>query len=180
MKEFLFLSIRSHAREQLFVFALKIEGATKIGYRTITIGGVRNPVVIENIDEILSLTVKYIKDRFKMYEKDFDILFRVYGKNGVMGSSEPQIKITSHELCIIPEVVAKTQKLANDIAHAAVYELMHGTFGGILKTGSGNLAFPYSWIIPMGAVYIWNIWHHLPLEDPCEPFRMKVINFPRS
>ncbi|MEW6047380.1 MAG: hypothetical protein AB1609_13015 [Bacillota bacterium] len=26
--------------------------------------------------------------------------------------------------------------------------------------------------------YVWRVWHALQLEDPLEPFRMKVIEFP--
>jgi hypothetical protein len=34
--------------------------------------------------------------------------------------------------------------------------------------------------IDIGPAYAWNIWHAIELEDPCEPFKINIIEFPRK
>ena len=68
-------------------YELKLEGAALSGYRTVSFAGVRDPIFISQIDEIIKAVRDRTTDNFSDYsESDYKLYFRVYGKNGVMGS----------------------------------------------------------------------------------------------
>lgn len=156
---------------------IKIEGVAKAGYRTISIAGTRDPIMINEIEEVTKAVGEHVKEVFrdKVSSKDYQLLFRLYGKDGVEGEIEP-CKKRAHELGIIIEVVAKTQEMANDVCAVARSTMLHYHYKG-RKTTAGNLAFPYSPSdIPMGASYRFNVYHLLELEDSSELFPVELVN----
>jgi hypothetical protein len=44
------------------VYKVKLEGAELLGYRTVFIGGIRDPILIEGIDEFLENTADYTSE----------------------------------------------------------------------------------------------------------------------
>lgn len=155
---------------------VKIEGVVRAGYRTISIAGARDPIMLDEIAEITSAVGSYVEEVFKdrISPKDYQLLFRLYGKDGVEGEIEPQKKV-AHELGIIIEVVAKTQEIANDICAVARSTMLHYHYQG-RKATAGNLAFPYSPSdIPMGAMYRFNVYHLIEVDDPSEPFSIELV-----
>jgi hypothetical protein len=161
-------------------YTLKIEGARRVGYRTISICGIRDERLISCIDLFLEQTRKHVEKKFlplKLNE-DYHLLFRVYGKNGVLGDAEPIKQTKAHELGLIIDAVAPEEELADAVCTAATDYVLHADYPGRLTTAA-NVAFPYS---PrehgMGPVYIYNIWHLLELDDPCEPFDINIREFP--
>ena len=46
-------------------YTVKLEGAKRIGYRTVSIAGARDPIMIEKIDEIIEGVKERVKDNFK-------------------------------------------------------------------------------------------------------------------
>jgi hypothetical protein len=152
-------------------YTIKLEGARKIGYRTISIGGTRDPIMIRQIDDILE-AVKSMTRRNFSHEStdDYEILFAIYGRDGVMGKLEPNKDMKPHELGIIIEVIARTQELANTICSFTRSSLLHYGYPGRIAT-AGNLAFRYSPSdIPAGEVYEFSLYHLLTVEDPKEYF----------
>ncbi len=163
-------------------YKLKLEGAEKVGYRSLFIGGARDPAYLRNIDWILDFAKQRIIDEFDKkglaVGRDYHVVYRVYGKNGVMGTLEPQQEITSHELGIIMEVVAETQELAQEICYFGKYGLVWCNFEGRVTT-AGNLAYPYSpSILDTGPVYRLNVHHILDVEDPCM-FPIEIVEVGR-
>jgi len=158
---------------------VKLEGVELAGYRTITIGGIRDPVLISQIDaymEQLRRNVKQQAESIGFSEKDYELIFRVYGKNGVMREKEVVSEIRSHELGIIVDVVAETQEKAHSILDLATHLFVHSGFQGRL-CNAGNVAFPYSpFGIDTGPVYRFSTWHLLELDDPFEPFSIEFMN----
>ncbi len=156
---------------------IKLEGACLVAYRTICIAGVRDPVMIQRMDEC----EQHVRDAVRAYfgqvdAGDYRLLFHVYGRDGVMGDLEPERRIQSHELCLILEVVAGTQELANTICAFARSTLMHYSYAGRLAT-AGNLAFPYAPSdLPAGPVYKFNIHHLMEVDDPDELFPIELVN----
>jgi hypothetical protein len=148
-------------------YTIKLEGAKKAGYRTISIAGIRDPIMISRIDEILEAVKKMTKGNFvHIGSADYKVMFAIYGRDGVMGRFEPQKAPNPHELGIIIEVVAKTQKMANTICSFIRSGLLHYGYSGRIAT-AGNLAFRYSPSdIPVGEVYEFSIYHLLTVEDP--------------
>lgn len=156
---------------------IKLEGAAKVAYRTVCIAGVRDPIMIGQMDEC----EEHVLDTVKTYFSDipaesYKVLFHVYGRNGVMGALEPVKESGAHELCIVLEVVADTQALANTICALARSTLMHHSYPGRIAT-AGNLAFPFAPSdIPAGAVYKFTIHHLVEVEDTEELFRIEILD----
>lgn len=156
-------------------YTIKLEGARCIGYRTISVAGTRDPIMISQIDDILVEIKQMAKDNFsRINPEDYKILFAIYGKDGVMGALEPETGVRSHELGIIIEVVAKTQKMAGTLCSFARSSLLHYGYPGRIAT-AGNLAFRYSPSdIPAGEVYEFSLYHIMKVDDPKVHFPITV------
>ena len=152
-------------------YTIKLEGAERIGFRSIFIAGVRDPLLISRIDTV----IEFVQDavaRALPYApgEDYRLLFRVYGKNGVMGAWEPEQESIGHELGIVGEVVGASSRIAASVCSYARGAMLHYHYSG-RKATAGNLAFPYSPSdIDMGAVYNFSIYHLLEIDEPTEPF----------
>jgi len=161
-------------------YTLKVEGASQVGYRTISICGIRDERLISCIDWFLEQAKKHVEVKLHPLKpnQNYDLIFRVYGKDGVLGDAEPIKQTKSHELGLIIDAVAPEEEVADMVCTAAVDFVAHMDYPGRLTT-AGNVAFPYS---PrehrLGPVYVFNIWHLLELDDPCEPFDIQVREFP--
>jgi hypothetical protein len=157
-------------------YTLKLEGAKKVGYRSIFIGGVRDPILIAAIDGVLAAVKDHVREFFADVSPDnYQLIFHVYGKNGVMGELEPLRDPTSHELCIIGEVAAITQELATGICGRARTALLHAPYPGKMAT-AGNLALPFTPLeIPLGEVCAFNVYHLMEVDSPTELFPIKLV-----
>ncbi|MDI9391539.1 MAG: acyclic terpene utilization AtuA family protein, partial [Synergistota bacterium] len=134
-------------------YAVKLEGAKRVGFRSIFIAGVRDPILIEHIDDVLERVNEDVKDYFKDISGDkYQMIYHLYGKNGVMGEYEPTKNAKPLELCVILEVAAITQELATAICSRARTELLHCPYEGRIAT-AGNIAIPFTPLeIPLGEV----------------------------
>ncbi len=152
-------------------YTVKLEGAARVGYRTISIAGVRDPVFIGQVESIVDAVRARIADNFRDIPTDsYSLLFRLYGRNGVMGALEPHPGTGAHELGIVIEAVAPTQALADTICGFARSTMLHYGYPGRVST-AGNLAFPYSPSdLRAGEVYRFSVYHLLPVEDPVARF----------
>ena len=152
-------------------YRVKLEGAAMVAYRTFVIAGIRDPVMVEKIDIVKDKVVKQVNDYFnKIPKTDYEIIFHVYGKNGVMGALEPSNQI-AHELGVVIDVVAPTQEMANTICASARSTMLHYGYAG-RKTTAGNLAFLYSPSdVEFGPVYKFTIYHLVDVAEPGELFR---------
>ena len=123
-------------------YQVKLEGVEHIGFRSIFIGGIRDPILIKTIDLFLKSIRATTEQAFpKLSTHDgLQLIFHVYGKNGVMGSME-QSSVIPQEVCVLGEVVAPTQDEADAIAGFARVLVLHAAYDGQLATG-GNLALP--------------------------------------
>ena len=157
------------------IYTLKLEGARKVGYRTIFIGGVRDPIMINEIDNIIEFVSESVATGLKHIPKDnYRLLFHLYGKNGVMGDLEYESDTPCHELGIVGEVVGRTQDIANTICSFARGAMLHCDYTGRKATG-GNLVFLYSPSdIEIGEVYEFNIYHLLEIDSPVSLFPINL------
>lgn len=156
-------------------YAVKLEGTKCVGYRTVSIAGCRDPIMITLIDHITEAVRERVEDNFRRYGYRYFLHFNIYGKNGVMGSLEPQRTINSHELGIVIEAVADTQDIANTICSFARSTMLHYGYPGRIAT-AGNLAFPYSPSdFKAGAVYNFNVYHLLEIENPLDLFPREIL-----
>ncbi len=156
-------------------YRIKLEGARRLGFRTIAIAGVRDPIMIRQIDPIIAAVKERVADNFQHESWSYHLNFTVYGKNGVMGLWEPQPFPEGHELGIVIEAVGTTQEIANTICGFARSTMLHYGYAGRIAT-AGNLAFPYSPSdFKAGEVYAFSLYHLVETDDPCRFFPMQRI-----
>lgn len=152
-------------------YFVKLEGAKPVGFRTVSIAGARSPDFIEKIDHIVAGVRERVEDNFNdMPKGSWQLIFRTYGRDGVMGSLEPERSAPVHELGIVIEAVADTQDAADTICSFARSTMLHFGYPGRVST-AGNLAFPYSPSdMKAGKVFAFSLYHLLKLSDPLMPF----------
>jgi len=159
-------------------YTVKIEGAALAGYRSIVVAGIRDPLVLRQLEPFLSslrtVVERKIEDSLKLSRDAYTLQFRVYGSNGSLGQAEPCPQVEGHEVGLIIDVVAPSQSLAADILPIVWHTGLHHPIPeqqGLIS----NLAFPFS---PpgadMGPVYRFCANHVWQLDDPCKPFRMAI------
>ena len=159
-------------------YTVKIEGAALAGYRSIVVAGIRDPLVLRQLEPFLSslrtVVERKIEDSLKLSRDAYTLQFRIYGSNGSLGRAEPSPEVEGHEVGLIIDVVAPSQSLAADILPIVWHTGLHHPIPeqqGLIS----NLAFPFS---PpgadMGPVYRFCANHVWQLDDPCKPFHMAI------
>jgi hypothetical protein len=147
-------------------YYIKLEGARTVGFRSFTIAGVRDPIMIAGIDTILEKVEQQVHGMLKKDRNPSRIFFHVYGKDGVMGKIEPRRDDPAHELGIVIEAMGRTQVEADTLLSVTRSTLLHYGYPGRIAT-AGNLAFPFSPSdVTMGPVYEFSIYHLMELADP--------------
>jgi hypothetical protein len=155
-------------------YTVRIEGASLAGYRSIVIAGIRDPLILRQLDSFLASLRAAVEGKIAINlgapSGSYVINFRVYGRDGTMGPLEPDPAIAGHEVGIIIDVVASSQSLASDILPLIWHSGLHHPipeYQGLVS----NFAFPFSPPgIDAGPVYRFCANHVWELEDPCEPF----------
>lgn len=147
------------------VYKVKLEGARKVAYRTFVIAGIRDPLLIDKIEEVEELVKNSVMDQYPEIPRDqYEINFYNYGKNGVMGQLEPN-NAAGHELGVLFEVVAKTQSDASALCSSVRSTFLHYGYEG-RKSTAGNLAFPFAPSdVEFGAVYEFSVYHLMETVD---------------
>ncbi|THH35875.1 acyclic terpene utilization AtuA family protein [Aliishimia ponticola] len=154
---------------------VKLEGARRTGFRTVSIAGARSPDFIAGLDDILQGVRDRVADNFAdMQDGAAQLLFKVYGRDAVMGALEPLRHQPAHEVGIVIEAVAPSQDQADTICGFARATLLHFGYPGRVST-AGNLAFPYSPSdFKAGAVYEFSLYHLLHGADPATLFPLEM------
>lgn len=154
-------------------YSVKLEGAALAGYRAITICGTRDPGLIGIIDDYLASVRENVAAKaadFGIPPESYTLIFRQYGRNGVMSEREPELGDTPHEVGLLVEVVAPTQDEAAAVLSIARVNTLHVDFPGRLCK-EGNMAFPFSPSdIQTGPAYRFSVFHVLEDADPLAMF----------
>ncbi|KAJ5811679.1 hypothetical protein N7474_007980 [Penicillium riverlandense] len=159
------------------LYQVKLEGVKHLGHRTIFIGGIRDPILIQGLDDFLRLVQQTVQQAFPSVNASDTcrLVFHVYGRNGVMGPLESMKGSDPHELGILGEVLAPTQEDADAVAGFARVTMLHGSYEGQIATG-GNLASP---LTPLeqsaGPVFQFSIYHLLDIADPLALFSIDTL-----
>jgi hypothetical protein len=151
---------------------VKLEGAGKVGERYIGIVGIRDPYTIKNIDQV----IEWAKDQAteRLGTEGYKIYYHVYGKNAVMGDLEPIKQITSHELGIVVEAVAKTRELAKEAAIIGSRQIFYARLPEVKGT-AGTAAFLIDEVMPTSPAYKWTLNHTIEVDDPMELFELHQV-----
>jgi len=151
---------------------IKLEGAGKVGERYIGIAGIRDPYTIINIDKVIAWARSQVKERFG--ESGYELNYRIYGKNGVMGELEPVKEIKSHELGIVVEGVAPTKEMAQELTMIGTRQLFYARLPEVKGT-AGAAAFVVDEVLEATPAYTWTLNHTVSVDDPMEIFKVNMI-----
>lgn len=163
--------VRGSRFEPSPTYQVKLEGAALEGYRAMFIGGVRDPILIRQLDPFFKMVEEYGRGLYpELASGEAKLFFHVYGRDAVMEDLEPVRDRAPWEVGILGEVVAPTQELASAICSNVRVAVLHGPYRGQLATG-GNLALPLTPAeCELGAVYRFSIYHVMDVDDPCALF----------
>lgn len=154
-------------------YTIKLEGVRRVGFSTFTIAATRDPGLIGQIDSFLAFVRTSTATKVQALgfsPDDYQLVLRVYGRDGVMGAWEPVKEAQPLELSLIAEVVARTQEIANAALSLARVTLLHSDFPGRMCR-EGNMAFPFSPSdIERGAIYEFMLQHVVEIDDPLRMF----------
>jgi hypothetical protein len=154
-------------------YTIKLEGVRRVGYSTIVMGGVRDPYILEQMDSWLAQLDDSIKTRISntVGNKPYEIVTRVYGRDGVMGALEPlRNSVSGHEAFILWDVISESQELSRSIATSLSHMAVHNPipkWNGLIS----GVAFPYSPPeIDRGPVHEFHLNHVLVPDSPTSLF----------
>jgi hypothetical protein len=148
---------------------VKLEGAELVGYRSIVMVGIRDAIMIRQLDTVLAQARERAAERFAG-RGSYGVDYHVYGRDAVMRALEPNKTAVPHEVGLLIDVVAETQDLANAVAMYVRGTLQHIAYPDIITT-AGNLAYPFSpFNVPVGPAFRFAVYHLLPLQNGTEIF----------
>jgi hypothetical protein len=158
-------------------YYVKLEGARHTGYRYIAMGGIRDPRMIAATDSVADETRRIVARTFagSIDPSDYNLNFRIYGKDAVLGALEPTPTLAdAREIFVLIDVVGRTEAIAKSVCGVAKQFFLHLRYPGILCT-SGNIAHPFSPdVMSAGPVYEFNVYHLMPVADPCSLFPIEL------
>src|SRR5262249_42568592 len=117
---------------------VKLEGSGKIGERYVGIVGVRDPYTIANIDLVTGWARQQVIERFG--DQGYELHFSVYGRDAILGPSEPRRAMPAHELAVVAQGIAPTRAMAEEVAMIATRQMFYARLPQVKGT-AGGVAF---------------------------------------
>ncbi len=138
---------------------VKLEGASVVGHRCTFIGGIRDPILIAQLDSFLERLKGMLGNVHpELGEGSARLIFHVYGRDAVMRELEP-VTASPHEVGVLGEVTATTPEKAKAIASLARVAVLHLPYDGQIAT-AGNFALPLNPMEnPIGPVCAFSVYH---------------------
>lgn len=157
-------------------YTVKLEGACPSDYHSIFFGGIRDPILIAQLDDYIAQVTAAVKEQILF---SYDLRFIAYGVNGVMGNLDQSLSPNQmpREVGICSHARAKTQAEADYVVNLAKCYCTHALYPHQLAT-AGNFAMPFSPCeVPMGQLSEFCIYHIMQIPDPVElfPIRMSIL-----
>jgi hypothetical protein len=161
-------------------YTVKLEGVELAGFKSIILGGVRDPIILKQLNSWITGMKEKIMERIvsiygESINKRYSLNFRIYGLNAVMGKLEPN-KNVGHEVGIVIEILANTEDLARSLISSAGHIATHypvPEWSGLIT----GLAYPYSPSeLFLGPVYQFNMNHVVEPENYKAMFPVEYIN----
>jgi hypothetical protein len=162
-------------------YTVRLEAAEYLGHRFAVIAGIRDPVVLRQLDSFLAGLREVVGRKVSaslglVAGRDFRFDCRVYGKNATMGQLEPLDVVEGHEVGLVLEVIGRSAEEARAIINVVWHTGLHHPvpeWRGLIS----SLAFPYSPPeLDGGPVYRFCVNHLLELDDPGEPFTIDYVD----
>ena len=152
---------------------VKLEGSGKVGERYMGMAGIRDPYTIKNIDKVIDWAKSQVKER--LGDKEYQLSYRIFGKNGVMGDLEPIKETKSHELLVVVEGVSKDDKVAEEATLIGTRQIFYARLPEVKGT-AGTAAFVLDEVTKISSAYRWTLNHTVEVDDPLELFPITMID----
>ena len=141
---------------------LKLEGVKCVGYRTVCIAAIYDPMTISRMDYIEDVVKNFVASNSSIPADDYTLVFRRYG--GAESS-----------LSVVIDCVGRTQDIADTVCSLARSRMLHCDYDG-RKSSAGNLAFPFSPSdIHVGAVYEFSVFHLAKVDSLMETAEIEIM-----
>lgn len=155
-------------------YDVRLEGVALRGHRYLVPAGIRDPLVLRQLDHFLEESFGVVRDKVTaslgLAPDAYELTSRVYGRDACLGVLEPQRTHIGHEVGLHIEVTARSPDEAHAIANIAWHTVLHHPipeWNGLIS----NLAFPFSPPeVAVGPAYEFMLNHVLELDDPLAPF----------
>ena len=153
-------------------YTIKLEGVEPVGYRTIAIAGVRDPILISRFDDYVANIRSRVAER---YPDGYRLPSTATGATASWAALEAARAEPPFELGLVFEVIADDPETSAAVLALTRSAALHVSYPG-RKGIAGNLAFPFSPSdIAVGPVYEFTIHHLVKVDDPCAPFAMDLF-----
>jgi hypothetical protein len=146
---------------------VKLEGSGKVGERYVGIAGIRDPYTIANIDAVIAWARQQAREKFG--ERGYQLVYTVYGRDGVMGAMEPHRRTPAHELCVVVQGIAPTREMAEEVCMIGTRQMFYARLPDVKGT-AGSVAFLLDEVMPASPAYRWTLNHTVGVDDPLELF----------
>lgn len=156
-------------------YTLRLEAASLAGFQTMSIGGIRDPALLSELDTWLDEVRKRVRNSIERQfgwrmDEDYWLTVRCYGRDGVLGELEPERDSIGHEIGLLMTILASDQRRAASIASVAAHAYLHHTVPAWSGSVS-NTAFPFSpHVVDLGPSYRFSLNHVVELDRPNELF----------
>lgn len=141
---------------------VKLEGSGKVGERYVGLCGIRDPYTIANVDRVIDWAREKVRERFG--DTGYELHYKVYGRDGVMGDLEPLRDQPGHELCVMVQGVAPTREMAEELTLIGLRQMFYARLPDVKGT-AGSVSFPLDEVVQASAAYRWTLNHTLPVDD---------------
>lgn len=160
-------------------YTIKLEGSELVGYQTVVLGMVRDPIILKQLDSWIEGLIDSCKKRIDSIYSDqirlkYSLIVKIIGKNATMGEAEI-VKTLAHEVGVLFQIIAETDELSRSIAKSVSHIALHfpvPEWTGLIS----SLAFPFS---PpessKGPVYRFNMNHVVIPDNPLELFPIEYL-----
>jgi hypothetical protein len=151
-------------------YTIKLEGSALAGYQTLSIAGIRDPGVLDNIgawqDALCSVVTDGVGRVLRLSPTSYSLQIRCYGWNAVLGELDPEER-PPREVGVVLIVTARDQATAHKIAKYANPYLLHKPLPG--ATDLPSYAFMSSPAeIDRGPIYEFVLNHTVEVATPAE------------
>ena len=146
---------------------VKLEGSGKVGERYVGIVGVRDPYTIANIDLVTAWARQQVEERFPA--GGYELHFAVYGRDAILGPSEPLREVPAHEAAVVVQGIAPSKQMAEEVCMIATRQMFYARLPEVKGT-AGGVAFILDEVMPASSAYRWTVNHTMRVDDPLELF----------
>jgi hypothetical protein len=174
--------IRGSAFEPAAQRTVKLEGAERVGFQSILIGGIRDPYILAELDAWMDKVKHRVHDSVqKVFGRSLQALggridYHVYGRDGVMGALEPDRARVPHEVGLVVEATAPDQATATALVQLTRQPLLHQPTSKWKGSITGFACLHNPSHIERGPVYQFNLNHVLQVDSPLALFRTTITS----